>query len=103
MQIIKDELLEIKEKYGDEPRTDIIYQGKNFRIEDTIANDSVVITISKMGYIKRTLLSEYRTQNRGGKGPRASNVRDEDILENLYIASNHDYLLAFTKKEKYFG
>ncbi len=102
MQIIKDELLEIKEKYGDEPRTDIIYQGKNFRIEDTIANDSVVITISKMGYIKRTLLSEYRTQNRGGKGLKASNVRDEDILENLYIASNHDYLLAFTKKGKVF-
>ncbi|MGD9493400.1 MAG: DNA gyrase subunit A [Bacteroidales bacterium] len=102
MQIIKDELLEIKEKFGDEPRTDIVYQGKNFRIEDTIANDSVVITISRMGYIKRTLLSEYRTQNRGGKGLKASNVRDEDILENLYIASNHDYLLAFTKKGKVF-
>lgn len=102
MQIIKDELLELKEKFGDEPRTDIIYQGKNFRIEDTIANDSVVITISRMGYIKRTLLSEYRTQNRGGKGFKASNVRDEDILENLYIASNHDYLLAFTKKGKVF-
>ncbi|HPS83193.1 MAG TPA: DNA gyrase subunit A, partial [Bacteroidales bacterium] len=102
MQIIKDELIEIKEKFGDEPRTDIIYQGKNFRIEDTIANDSVVITISRMGYIKRTLLSEYRTQNRGGKGLKASNVRDEDILENLYIASNHDYLLAFTKKGKVF-
>lgn len=102
MQIIKDELLEIKEKFGDEPRTDIVYQGKNFRIEDTIANDSVVITISRMGYIKRTLLSEYRTQNRGGKGFKASNVRDEDILENLYIASNHDYLLAFTKKGKVF-
>lgn len=102
MQIIKDELLEIKEKFGDEPRTDIVYQGKNFRIEDTIANDSVVITISRMGYIKRTLLSEYRTQNRGGKGLKASNVRDEDILENLYIASNHDYLLVFTKKGKVF-
>ncbi|HPB02519.1 MAG TPA: DNA gyrase subunit A [Bacteroidales bacterium] len=102
MRIIKDELLEIKEKFGDEPRTDIVYQGKNFRIEDTIANDSVVITISRMGYIKRTLLSEYRTQNRGGKGLKASNVRDEDILENLYIASNHDYLLAFTKKGKVF-
>ncbi|HCB63269.1 MAG: DNA gyrase subunit A [Bacteroidetes bacterium GWF2_43_63] len=102
MQIIKDELLEIKEKFGDEPRTDIVYQGKNFRIEDTIANDSVVITISRMGYIKRTLLSEYRTQNRGGKGFKASNVREEDILENLYIASNHDYLLVFTKKGKVF-
>jgi len=101
-QIIKDELLEIKEKFGDEPRTDIVYQGKNFRIEDTIANDSVVITISRRGYIKRTQLTEYRTQNRGGKGFKASNVRDEDILENLYIASNHDYLLAFTKKGKVF-
>ncbi len=102
MQIIKDELLELKEKYGDEPRTEIIYQGKNFRIEDTIANDSVVITISRMGYIKRTLLSEYRTQNRGGRGFKASKVREEDILEHLYIASNHDYLLFFTKKGKVF-
>lgn len=102
MQIIKDELLELKQRFGDEPKTDIIYQGKNFRIEDTIANDSVVITISRMGYIKRTQLTEYRTQNRGGKGFKASNVRDEDILENLYIASNHDYLLAFTKKGKVF-
>jgi len=102
MQIIKDELIDLKQRFGDEPRTDIIYQGKNFRIEDTIANDSVVITISRMGYIKRTQLSEYRTQNRGGKGFKASNVRDEDILENLYIASNHDYLLAFTKKGKVF-
>ncbi|NLL28761.1 MAG: DNA gyrase subunit A [Bacteroidales bacterium] len=98
MQIIKDELLELKEKYGDEPKTDIIYQGKNFRIEDTIANDSVVITISSRGYIKRTPLSEYRTQNRGGKGHKASDVRDEDVLEHIYIASNHDYLLVFTEK-----
>lgn len=98
MQIIKDELLELKEKYGDEPKTDIVYQGKNFRIEDTIANDSVVITISSRGYIKRTPLSEYRTQNRGGKGHKASDVRDEDVLEHIYIASNHDYLLVFTEK-----
>ncbi|PLW94104.1 MAG: DNA gyrase subunit A [Marinilabiliales bacterium] len=102
MQIIKDELLELKEKYGDEPRSEIIYQGKNFRIEDTIANDEVIITISKMGYIKRTLLSEYRVQNRGGRGFKASDVRDEDFLEHLYIASNHDYLLFFTKKGKVF-
>ncbi|MBN2729282.1 MAG: DNA gyrase subunit A [Bacteroidales bacterium] len=102
MQIIKDELLELKEKFGDEPRTEIIYQGKNFRIEDTIANDDVIITISKMGYIKRTLLSEYRVQNRGGRGFKASDVRNEDILEHLYVASNHDYLLFFTKKGKVF-
>lgn len=102
MQIIKDELLDIKARFGDEPKTQIVYQGKNFRIEDTIANDSVVITISRMGYIKRTLLSEYKTQNRGGRGVKASKVRDEDILEHLYIASNHDYLLFFTKKGKLF-
>lgn len=98
MQIIKDELLELKEKYGDEPKTNIIYQGRNFRIEDTIANDEVVITISHMGYIKRTPLTEYRCQNRGGRGFKASEVRDEDFLEHLYIASNHDYLLFFTEK-----
>lgn len=102
MQIIKDELLELKEKYGDEPRTEIIYQGKNFRIEDTIANDDVIITISNMGYVKRTLLSEYRVQNRGGRGSKASDIRDDDFLEHLYVASNHDYLLFFTKKGKVF-
>ncbi|PKP03899.1 MAG: DNA gyrase subunit A [Bacteroidetes bacterium HGW-Bacteroidetes-6] len=102
MQIIKDELSDIRARFGDEPKSQIVYQGKNFRIEDTIANDSVVITISRMGYIKRTLLSEYRTQNRGGRGFKASKVREEDILEHLYIASNHDYLLFFTKKGKLF-
>lgn len=102
MQIIKDELLELKEKFGDEPRSEIIYQGKNFKIEDTIPNDEVIITISKMGYIKRTLLSEYRTQHRGGRGFKASDVRDADFLEHLYVASNHDYLLFFTKKGKVF-
>lgn len=102
MQIIKDELLEMKEKYGDEPKTDIIYQGKNFRIEDTIANDEMAITVSHKGYIKRTPLSEYRVQNRGGRGFKASDVRDEDFLEHLYIASNHDYILFFTEKGKVF-
>ena len=102
MQIIKDELLELKEKFGDERRSSIVYQGKNFRIEDTIPNDEVIITISKMGYIKRTQLSEYRVQNRGGRGFKASNVRDADFLEHLYIASNHDYLLFFTKNGKVF-
>jgi DNA gyrase subunit A len=93
MQIIKDELSDIRARFGDEPKSQIVYQGKNFRIEDTI---------SRMGYIKRTLLSEYRTQNRGGRGFKASKVREEDILEHLYIASNHDYLLFFTKKGKLF-
>jgi len=102
MQIIKDELLEIKEKYGDEPRTRVEYTAKDFRIEDTIADESVVITISHMGYIKRTLLSEYRRQNRGGRGARGSDIRDEDFLEHLYIATAHNYLLFFTEKGKCF-
>jgi len=100
MQIIKDELLELKEKFADEPRTDIVYQAGEFRIEDTIPNETVVITISQKGYIKRTSLNEYRTQNRGGKGLKASDVKEEDVLEHLYIASNHDYLLFFTQKGK---
>jgi len=100
MQIIKDELLELKEKFADEPRTDIVYQAGEFRIEDTIPNETVVITISQKGYIKRTYLNEYRTQNRGGKGLKASDVKEEDVLEHLYIASNHDYLLFFTQKGK---
>ena len=102
MEIIKDELKEIKEKYGDEPRTDIIYSAKDFRIEDTIADENVVITISHMGYIKRTVLSEYRKQNRGGRGARGSDIRDEDFLEHLYIASMHNYMLFFTEKGKCF-
>ena len=102
MEIIKDELKEIKEKYGDEPRTDIIYSAKDFKIEDTIADENVVITISHMGYIKRTVLSEYRKQNRGGRGARGSDIRDEDFLEHLYIASMHNYMLFFTEKGKCF-
>ncbi len=102
MEIIKDELKEIKEKYGDEPRTDIIYSAKDFKIEDTIADENVVITISHMGYIKRTILSEYRKQNRGGRGARGSDIRDEDFLEHLYIASMHNYMLFFTEKGKCF-
>jgi DNA gyrase subunit A len=100
MQIIKDELLEIKEKYGDERRSKIIYDASNFRIEDTIADENVVITISHLGYIKRTPLSEYRVQNRGGKGMKGSEVRDEDFLEHLFVATNHNYLLFFTEKGK---
>lgn len=102
MKIIKNELLEIKEKYGDEPRTKIIYNASDFRIEDTIADENVVITISHLGYIKRTPLSEYRVQNRGGKGMKGSEVRDEDFLEHLFVATNHNYLLFFTEKGKCF-
>lgn len=102
MQIIKDELLEIKDKYGDEPRTRVEYTAKDFRIEDTIADESVVITISHMGYIKRTMLTEYKRQNRGGRGVRGSDIRDEDFLEHLYIATAHNYLLFFTEKGRCF-
>jgi DNA gyrase subunit A len=100
MQIIKNELLEIKQKYNDKPRTEIDVHGKNVRIEDLIADEPVVITISHLGYIKRTKLSDYRSQNRGGKGKIASDIRNEDFIENIYIATNHDYLLLFTKKGK---
>ena len=102
MQIIKDELAEMKDKYGDERRSKIEYAASDFRIEDTIADDEVVITISHLGYIKRTLLSEYKAQNRGGKGSRGSATRDEDFVEHLYIATNHNYLLFFTEKGKCF-
>ncbi|MCX6273292.1 MAG: DNA gyrase subunit A [Bacteroidetes bacterium] len=102
MEIIKKELLEVKEKFGDEPRTDIIYSVTDFRIEDTIADESVVVTISHMGYIKRTVLRDYRVQNRGGRGAKGSEVRDEDFLEHLFVASMHDYMLFFTEKGKCF-
>ncbi len=102
MKIIKDELFEIKEKYGDKTRTEIEYSSNDFRIEDTIADENVVITISHMGYIKRTSLSEYRRQNRGGKGAKGSDARDEDFIEYLYIASTHNYMLFFTEKGKCF-
>lgn len=98
MGVIKDELLEIKEKFGDERRTTIKYDAANFRIEDTIPNDQVVITISHMGYIKRTPLAEYRTQSRGGVGSKGSSVRSEDFVEHIFTATNHNYLLFFTEK-----
>ncbi len=98
MQVVKDELLEIKEKYGDERRSEIEFHSKDFRIEDMIANEKVVITISHLGYIKRTPLSEYKTQNRGGKGSKGSATRDEDFIEYVYVASMHDYMLLFTNK-----
>ena len=102
MEIIKTELREIKEKYGDESRSKIIYNASDFKIEDTIADENVVITISHLGYIKRTPLTEYRKQNRGGRGVKGSNVRDEDFLEHLFVATNHNYLLFFTEKGKCF-
>ena len=101
-KIIKDELLEIKEKYSDNRRTRIEYSAADFRIEDTIADDSVVITISHLGYIKRTLLNEYRVQSRGGRGSKGTDIRDEDYIEHLYIATMHEYMLFFTEKGKCF-
>lgn len=98
MQVVKDELIEIRDKYGDVRRTEIEYHSKDFKIEDMIANEEVVISISHLGYIKRTPLSEYRVQNRGGKGSKGGAVRDEDFIEHIYIASMHDYLLLFTEK-----
>ncbi len=102
MRIIKDELLEVKNKYGDERRSTIEYAGGNFRVEDMIPDDKVVITISHAGYIKRTPLVEYRTQNRGGVGQKASTTRSEDFLEHLFVGTNHQYMLFFTQKGKCF-
>ncbi len=97
MQIIKDETLEMKEKYGDERRTHIEYAAGDFNMEDLIANDEVVVTISHLGYIKRTLSTEYKTQNRGGRGSRGSSARDEDFIEHMFLATNHNYILFFTE------
>ncbi len=102
MLIIKDELLEIKEKYGDERRSEINLAGGDLSIEDMIPDEQVVITISHAGYIKRTPLSEYKTQNRGGVGQKASSTRNEDFLEYLFVGTNHQYMLFFTQKGKCF-
>ena len=102
MQIIKNELFEIKEKYGDERRSNIEYAGGEFSMEDMIPNEKVVITISHAGYIKRTPLNEYKTQNRGGVGQKASTTREEDFLQDLFIGTNHQYMLFFTQKGKCF-
>ena len=102
MQIIKDELLVVKDKYGDERRSAIEYAGGDLSIEDMIPNEQVVITISHAGYIKRTSLTEYRTQNRGGVGQKASTTRNEDFLEHLFVGTNHQYMLFFTQKGKCF-
>ncbi len=102
MQIIKDELLEVKEKYGDERRSEINFAGGDLSIEDMIPDEQVVITISHAGYIKRTPLTEYKTQNRGGVGQKASSTRNEDFLEHLFVGTNHQYMLFFTQKGKCF-
>lgn len=99
-QIIKEELLEIKEKYGDERRTEIDYSGGEMSIEDIIPNEAVVLTISHAGYVKRTLLSEYKIQSRGGVGNKAATTRDSDFLEYIVSATNHQYMLFFTEKGK---
>ena len=98
LQIVKDELLEMKEKYGDERRSEIVYASEEFNPEDFYADDDMVITISHMGYIKRTPLAEYRTQNRGGVGAKGSATRDEDFIEHIYVASMHNTMLFFTEK-----
>ncbi len=102
MQIIKDELIEVRTKYGDERRTDINFAGGDLNMEDLIPDEKVVLTISRLGYIKRTPLSEYRKQSRGGVGNRAATTRDEDFLEYMVVATNHQYMLFFTEKGKCF-
>ena len=102
MQIITDELLVIKDKYGDDRRSVIEFAGGNFSMEDMIPDEKVVITISHAGYIKRTPLTEYKTQNRGGVGQKASTTRNEDFLEHLFVGTNHQYMLFFTQKGKCF-
>ncbi|NHF59763.1 DNA gyrase subunit A [Flavobacteriaceae bacterium TP-CH-4] len=102
MEIIKDELLEVKEKYGDERRSEINFAGGDLSIEDMIPDEQVVITISHAGYIKRTPLTEYKTQHRGGVGQKASSTRNEDFLEHLFVGTNHQYMLFFTQKGKCF-
>ena len=102
MNLIKEELNEIRDKYGDERRSAIEYAGGEMNIEDLIADEQVVITISHAGYIKRTPLSEYKTQNRGGVGQKSAGTRDQDFLEHMYVATNHQYMLFFTQKGKCF-
>ena len=102
MDIIKNELIDVREKYGDERRTEIEYAGGDLSIEDMIPNAEVVITISHLGYIKRTLLSEYKTQSRGGVGSKGVTTRDKDFVEQIFMATNHNYMLFFTEKGKCF-
>ena len=102
LQMLSDDLLEVKEKYGDDRRTNIEYSSSEVSIEDMIPNEEVLITISHLGYIKRTSLSEYRAQGRGGVGSRGATTRDEDFVEEMFMANNHDYMLFFTEKGKCF-
>ncbi|MBE9491410.1 MAG: DNA gyrase subunit A, partial [Bacteroidetes bacterium] len=102
MDILKGELMNIREKYGDETRTEIVYSADDFKIEDTIPDEEVVVTISHLGYIKRTPLTEYRTQHRGGRGARGSDIRNEDFVKYLFVATNHNYMLLFTEAGKCF-
>lgn len=101
-EIIKEELLEIKKKYGDERRSEIVFYGDDISYEDMIPEESMVVTISHLGYVKRTSLDEYKTQNRGGKGSFGGKTRDEDFIEYIFVASTHDYLLLFTEQGKCF-
>jgi DNA gyrase subunit A len=102
MQIIKDELIEMKEAYGDDRRSNIEYSSEEFSIEDMIPNEEVVVTISHEGYVKRTSLEEYKVQNRGGRGSKGSKTRDKDFIEEIFVASTHNYLLFFTEKGRCF-
>ena len=102
MNIVRDELVTIKEKYGDERKSQIVYTAEDISMEDLIPDEKVVITISRMGYIKRTPLTEYRQQKRGGRGSKGSTTRNEDFLEHMFVATNHNYMLFFTEKGKVF-
>ncbi|MGB0778424.1 MAG: DNA gyrase subunit A [Flavobacteriaceae bacterium] len=102
MEIIKEELISVRDKYGDERRSQIEYAGGDMRIEDMIPDSQVVVTISHAGYVKRTMLSEYKTQNRGGKGQKGTATRNEDFLEHLFVGTNHQYMMFFTQKGKVF-
>ncbi len=102
MEIIRDEMIEMKEKYGDERRTEIVFAGDDISMEELIADEDVVITISHFGYVKRTLLTEYRTQGRGGRRAKGSSTREEDFVEHIYVASTHNYMLFFTEKGRCF-
>src|SRR5699024_4266352 len=96
--IIKEELKEILKRYGDERRTEIIYSADDFNVEDMIADEDVVVTISNKGYIKRMPVSGYRRQKRGGKGMKGTTTKDEEYVEHLFVATNHNYILFFTEK-----
>ena len=102
MEILKDEMIEMRSKYGDARRTEIVYAADEISMEDIIADEAVVITISHLGYIKRTLLTEYRVQSRGGRGAKGTVTRDEDFVEHLFVATNHNYILLFTEKGRCF-